>query len=75
MAIAIITALLIHVVWLVNSYTHTNPESARKVRTVAAFASLVLTIALFILIQREIAAFLTLYAAPSGSVAVDTVGP
>lgn len=71
MAIAIISALLIHVVWLVKSYTHTSPEAARKVRTAAAFTSLALTIALFILIQRELAAFLTLYASTSGSVALE----
>jgi len=71
MAIAIISALLIHVVWLVRSYTHTSPEAARKVRTAAAFMSLALTVALFILIQREIAAFLTAYASTSNSVAIE----
>lgn len=75
MAIAIISAVLIHVVWLATSYTHTKPESARKMRTAAAFTSLALTIVLFILIQREIAAFLTLYASWSGFVAVDPLGP
>lgn len=71
MAIAIISAVLVHVVWLVHGYKHTSPETARKVRTVGAFTSLALTIALFVLIQREIAAFLTLYASTSGFVAIE----
>lgn len=71
MAIAIISAVLVHVVWLVHGYKHTSPETARKVRTAAAFTSLALTIALFILIQRELAAFLTLYASASAPVAVE----
>lgn len=61
MAIAVIAALLIHVVWIVRGYTHTQPETARKVRSVAAFGSLALTIVLFVLIQREITGLLALY--------------
>lgn len=67
MAIAVIAALLIHVVWVVRGYTHTQPETARKVRTVAAFGSLVLTIALFLLVQQELAPLFALQlAVPAG---------
>lgn len=69
-AIAIILAVLIHVVWVVRSYTHTSVETAKKVRAFASIMSLLLTIALFVLGQQAVADLAMLYG-PTCSVAAE----
>lgn len=54
MAIAVLSALLIHIVWLARAYTHTDPANTRRVRAAAAGASLVVTAVLFCLIQSAL---------------------
>ena len=53
MAIPVIAALLLHVIWLAHSYQHATPAVMKWVRTVAAFTSLALTTALFCLIYNS----------------------
>lgn len=54
MAIAILSALLIHVIWLARSYTHTKPEFTKRCRAVCGVVSWVLTTIIFCLLQREL---------------------
>lgn len=54
MAIPVIAAVLLHVIWLANSYQHAKPGVRKWVRTLAALSSLVLTIALFCLINNSV---------------------
>lgn len=54
MAIAMLSALLIHVVWLARAYTHATAQNTRRVRAIAAGASLVITTILFCLLQDTI---------------------
>jgi hypothetical protein len=43
MAIAILFALLIHVVWLARAYEHTNPATRKRVRSASSILSLIIT--------------------------------
>lgn len=54
MAIAIIAALLIHVIWASRSYVHLSPEITYRVRAGCAIGSLILTTTLFCLIQSAL---------------------
>jgi len=50
MAIAVLSALLIHVVWLTLAYKHQDARNQRRVRALGAFSSWGVTTALFCLI-------------------------
>lgn len=54
MAIPVIAALLLHVIWLARGYEHAKPGVMKWVRTLAAFTSLALTTALFCLIYNNV---------------------
>ena len=54
MAIPVIAALLIHVIWLARAYQHARPEVMQWVRTGSAVTSLILTTVLFCLIYIRV---------------------
>ncbi|WP_426237433.1 hypothetical protein [Pseudomonas sp. TWP3-2] len=54
MAIPVIAALLLHVVWLARSYQHANPAIMKWMRTTCAVSSLILTTALFCLVDQRV---------------------
>ncbi|WP_146041268.1 hypothetical protein [Pseudomonas sp. MPR-ANC1] len=54
MAIPVIAALLLHVIWLARRYQHATPSVMKRVRTLAAVTSLTLTTVLFCLIQNNV---------------------
>lgn len=54
MAIAVLAALLIHIVWVARSYVHADARVKSRVRAVAAIGSLITTTALFCLIQNTL---------------------
>jgi len=54
MAIPVLAALLIHVIWLTRAYRHVKPLIMSRVRTGAAIASWVITTALLCLIQDAV---------------------
>ena len=54
MAIPVIAAVLLHVIWLAHSYQHAKAGVKKWVRTVAAFTSLALTTTLFCLIYNSV---------------------
>lgn len=54
MAIAVLTALLFHIIWLSRAYQHVNPVIMSRVRTGAAIGSWVITTILFCLIQNAV---------------------
>lgn len=56
MDIAVLSALLIHVVWLTRAYTHSDPAIAKRVRTCGAVASWAITTVLFCLVQEAASA-------------------
>lgn len=54
MAIPVIAALLLHVIWLARRYQHATPGVMKRVRTLAAVTSLTLTTVLFCLIYNNV---------------------
>ncbi|MFJ3685593.1 hypothetical protein [Pseudomonas sp. NPDC090208] len=54
MAISLIAATLIHIIWLSRAYQHINPEIQKRVRAASAAICWVLTCALFVLVQQAL---------------------
>lgn len=54
MTIAILSALLIHVIWLARTYTHIKPEFTKRCRAGCGVLSWILTTAIFCLVQLEL---------------------
>lgn len=54
MAIPVIAALLLHVIWLARSYQHAEAGTMKRVRTLAGISSLILTTTLFCLIYNSV---------------------
>jgi hypothetical protein len=57
MAIPVLAALLLHVIWLARAYRHVNPAIMSRVRTGAAIGSWAITTILFCLIQNAVSEF------------------
>lgn len=54
MTIAVLSALLIHIIWLARAYKNTNVRIMARVRAGAAISSWIITTALFCLIQATL---------------------
>lgn len=54
MAIALITATLVHVIWLHRCYRHLDPRITSKIRAATGFLSWLLTASLLVLVQQAL---------------------